>query len=107
MQFTFLHQYIERLIDESGAFDSLSEDTRAEFIPQFIAEAERRIGLSVLPRLDEAGAQEFATLVQKEGVTPEELSAFWYAKVPDLDMLMQRTLEEFAAEFKQAVAEGV
>lgn len=101
--FHFLRQYIEKLIDDSGAFDSLTEETRAEYIPQFMAEAERRIGLSILPHLDEAHAAQFAALVKDEATTDEQLQAFWKSAVPNLDEVVSKTLQAFADEFNQAL----
>ena len=103
MQFDFLRQYIEQLLDDSGAFNSLTEETRGEYIPQFVAEAERRIGLSVLPELDEEGALRFKVLVEDEKTTDEEMQQFWKDAVPNLDAIVQKTLLAFAEEFKQSV----
>ncbi len=102
-QFDFLRQYIDEILDKVG-FVSLNEDTRAEFVPQFVAEAERRIGLALLPKLTEDSATELAALVQKPNVTAEELQTFWKTNVPDFSEVLTETLKNFTEEVKTTVA---
>ncbi len=103
-QFNFLHDYIEKIIEESGAFDSLAEETRNEFIPQFVAEAERRIGIAVMPELNEVAAKEFTALLESEDTTAEQLQTFWQKYVPDLDKIVKITLEAFKKEFIETLS---
>ena len=103
-QFDFLRAYIEKIIDESGAFDSLSEDTRDEFIPQFVAEAERRIGIAVMPELNEASAKEFTAMLESESTTADQLQTFWQTNVPELDKIVEITLEAFKKEFMETLS---
>lgn len=103
-QFDFIRQYIEQVLDING-FDGLSEDTRAEYVPQFVAEAERRIGLAMLPKLNETSATELARLIQDPNVSAEVLQNFWKSNVPNFDELLETTLRNFAEEVKKTVSQ--
>lgn len=102
-QFDFLRQYIEQVLDAND-FGGLTEDTRAEFIPQFVAEAERRIGLAMLPLLTEDSATELTRLIQDPTVDAATLQRFWETNIPNFSQLLTATLENFAKEIKQTVA---
>lgn len=101
-QFDFLKTFIAELLDGSG-FASLSEQTRQQYAPQFQAEAERRLGLALLPRLNEKSAEELAELVSNPNTKPEDLREFWLANIPDFNALVENTLRSFADEFRQAL----
>jgi len=103
-QFEFLTTSIHSMMDEAG-FAEMSEETRNQFVPQFVAEAERRIGLAFTAVLDESGAQAFADLFAGENVDQEAVQAFLAQHVPQYQDLANKTLTDFAAEFKTAVAE--
>ncbi|MBI2437015.1 MAG: hypothetical protein HYV41_04730 [Candidatus Magasanikbacteria bacterium] len=103
-QFDFLKLYIEKTLDEAG-FDKMTEETRAQYVPQFVAEAERRIGLALMPRLPGEAAMELEQLLGKEDINPEEMQQFWKKYVPDFDEVLQKTLTDFAEELKEVVAQ--
>ncbi len=102
-QFDFLRQYIEKLFDDNG-FAGLNETTRAQFVPQFVAEAERRVGLAVLPLLTPKSADLLAGLLKNENVTAEQLQEFWKTNVPTFETVVQQTLQQFSDEFKKTLA---
>src|SRR3989338_4653949 len=102
-QFDFLQTYIERLLDDND-FLNLSEETRAQLIPQFEAEAQRRIGLALLPHLDENAANQLCRLIDDPMVSPEKLRAFWVDAVPEFESIVEETLRDFAIEFRQVIA---
>ncbi|PIR75239.1 MAG: hypothetical protein CO030_01645 [Candidatus Magasanikbacteria bacterium CG_4_9_14_0_2_um_filter_42_11] len=103
-QFSFLESQIYAMMDEAG-LSAMSEETMNQFLPQFVAEAERRIGLAYTALLDEAGANAFAALFEKEDIEQSEIQAFLEAHVPNYQAVATKTLEDFAKEFKVAVAE--
>ncbi len=103
MQFDFLHQFIQHALDEAG-FENLTEQTRAEYVPQFAAEAERRIGLALLPLLSEQSAQELGTMLEQEDLTPEEMRNFWMRSIPNFEQVVQQTLADFSKELKDTLA---
>jgi hypothetical protein len=101
--FDFLRSYVEKVLDDSG-FANMPEETRAQYVPQFVAEAERRLGLALLPKLNEASAKELAALGSSESVTSEALQQFWQNNVPDFSDVVQKTLADFAGEMKSTLA---
>ena len=103
MQFDFLHSFIEQLFDENG-LAGLTESARAEFVPMFVAEAQRRLGLALMPRLTEKQASELLALNGGAG-SEEKLQAFWRRAVPDFDQLAEHTLTKFTDEFKKTLGQ--
>ncbi len=104
-QFDFLRSYVEELFAQTG-FAKLTDQTKRQYIPQFAAEAERRLGLALLPHLDEAAARELVKLVESETVTPEKLKHFWQTNVPDFDAIVQKTLADFAVELQKVIQQS-
>lgn len=104
VQFDFLKQFIEHALDEAG-FDTLTEETRAQYVPQFVAEAERRIGLALIPQLTEASAKELEQLMKKEELTAEEMRNFWTDNVTDFQGTVTGTLKDFALELKETLSQ--
>lgn len=104
MQFSFLETIIHNMMDDAG-FAEMSEETRDQFFPQFVAEAERRIGLAYTALLDDAGADAFAELFAGEEVDPSAVQSFLATHIPEYQALANKTLNAFAIEFKEAVAE--
>lgn len=102
-QFDFLKQFIEHALDEAG-FDTLTEETRGQYVPQFVAEAERRIGLALIPKLTESSATELQQLLEKDDLTPEEIRNFWTHNIPDFEVVVGDTLKSFARELKDTLA---
>ncbi len=101
-QQNFLEEYVLQILRQSG-FEKLSEDNKAELLPQFVVEAQRRIGAAILPLLDEPTAEQFVVLAREE-TTPDEWWKFWNASVPDFTDVVQRALEGFGAEMRNALA---
>ena len=101
-------EFIEVFVDEllnAPEFANITDETRAEYKPQLVAEAERRIGLAVLPLLDEAGAEAFTRILQSEDPAPADMEEFLRTHVPNIDDVMQKTLKRFAEEFKKLSSE--
>lgn len=103
-QFDFLRAYIERLLDDNG-FAAVKEDVRAQYIPQFVGEAQRRLGLAVLPLLDKKAADALAALLEDPNMTQEDIQAFWKTNVPNFESVVQKTLMDFAEELKGVLAQ--
>lgn len=101
VSFDFLSSFIEQLLDGAG-FDTLSERTRQQYIPQFVAEAERRLGLAVIPLLTEESVKELTTLVEGSP-SAKELNNFWKQAVPKFDEVVKHTLNNFAEEMKKTL----
>lgn len=102
-QFDFLDSQIQKLLDDNG-FAEMSEAVRNEYVPQLIAEAQRRLGLAVLPLLSEQSAEELAGILESDSVTAEMLQDFWTRAVPNFEAVVDTTLHSFASEFKNILA---
>lgn len=99
--FSFLEQFVLDALKSHG-FDKLSASDQAGFLPQFMAVAEERLGLALLPKLtSEEAADELNGLLQND-TAPEEWFAFWEKHVPDFKGIVKETLENFAAELSTA-----
>ena len=99
-EFDFLESYIEALLDKVG-FERLTEETRAQYVPQFVAEAERRLALAVLPKLSKDGAERLTALLRDEKTTPDVLQRFWQEEINGFQDIVKATLEDFAKEVQQ------
>lgn len=101
-QFDFLYQRIQKILDENG-FENLTEETRDQYLPQLVAEAERRLGVAVLPLLTEDSAKVLVGLMKDEKTTAEEMQTFWTTYIPDFENVIQTALDNFATEVKGIV----
>jgi len=101
-QFDFLKMFIEQILDNNG-FGELSEETRKQFVPMFAAEAERRLGLALLPLLTDAQAKELEALMKNSSRTPQMVEKFWKSSVPNFENTVKETLDKFALEFKKTL----
>ena len=93
---TVIEQAVLGILSQHG-FENLSESDQQAFFPQFVAEAERRLGLAVLPLLDEEAAKEFEKKLHEEE-SADQWYAFWSKYVPNFNELIDDTLEKFGSE---------
>lgn len=99
--FSFLEKFVLEALNNHG-FDKLSPADQASFLPQFMAEAEERLGVALLPKLtSESAAKELNALLRREAA-PEEWLAFWKKHVPDFTVIVKDTLKSFASELSVA-----
>jgi len=103
-QFDFLHDYIMQVLSACG-YNDLSEELKKDYVPQFVAHAETRIGAALLPFLKESSAKEMADLLKKEKATPDDWANFWAKSVPGYQETVKKVLEDFAVELKQIFAD--
>jgi hypothetical protein len=103
-QFDFLETYIQKLLDEQG-FSELSEETRNQYIPQFVAEAQERLGIVLLEKLSEENAVKLASMLKDGDIDQDSLKNFWVASVPDFESIVKKVLEDFAQELKGLVSQ--
>lgn len=96
----FLEEYVLKVLTDNG-FKNLSEENRRLFLPQFVAEAEKRLGLAVVPLLSKEAVEQLAKMAQKE-TAPEEWWNFYNTNVPNFPELVKSVLEKYAMEVKQA-----
>jgi len=102
-QFDFLYTKVQHILDENG-FENLSEELRDQYLPQLVAEAERRLGAAVLPKLDEAGATKLVALIKDQNTTAEMMQTFFDEHVDGYKELVEQTLTDFAGEVKEIVS---
>lgn len=101
-QFDFLTVRIQEILDQNG-FSDISEELRDQYVPQFVAEAQRRLGLAMMPFLDEKSAKELVQLVQSDA-SAEKMQEFWTWVVPNFEEVATKTLEDYAQEIKSIVS---
>ncbi len=95
-QFTFLEEYILGVLSQNG-LDKLPEELQKFYLPQLMVEAEYRLGLALMPKLNEAQVDEFMSLVEKEA-DGKEMMNFWEEAVPNFQDLVKETLLKFSEE---------
>ncbi|HLC69454.1 MAG TPA: DUF5663 domain-containing protein [Patescibacteria group bacterium] len=95
-KFTFLEQYILEVLAQNG-LDNLNEELKKSYLPQLMVEAEYRLGLALMPKLNETQVDEFMAFVEK-GADGEEMMKFWQAAVPDFQEQVKETLLKFSEE---------
>lgn len=96
-----LEELLAEILNSNG-FDKLDEETKREYMPQFMAQAEQRVGAALLPLLNQESASKFVELSQKES-TPDEWWNFWQENVPNFSEVVRQSLMDFAAEVKQSM----
>lgn len=97
-----MEELIVSILNANG-FDELDEDAKKMYLPQFVAQAEQRIGAALLPLLNKESAEQFAQLTKQE-TTPEQWLAFWEKNVSNFSEVVKNTMDEFAAEVKESLA---
>jgi len=97
-----LEELIVSILNENG-FDKMDQEAQKEYLPQFVAQAEQRIGAALLPLLKEDSAKQFVELSQKE-TTPQQWWDFWQEHVPNFVDVVKGALSGFAQEIKESFA---
>lgn len=101
-QATFLAGFVEEVLAQSGMGD-LSEEQKKYYVPQMTALLEERIGLELLPKLNDKQMEDFAEMAASPAATAEQWKAFWEKNIPNFDEEMKRILAEFAAQTKASL----
>ncbi len=97
-----LEELVLGILNDSG-FEHLDDEAKKEYLPQFLAQAEQRIGNAVLPLLNEQSAKQFVELTKQE-TTPEQWWSFWQENVPNFTEVVKEALSGFAQEVKESFA---
>lgn len=93
-----MQAYVDTLMERAG-FASLPADLRQEYSDKIVIEANRRVGLTLLPLLNETSLKAFQKLMASSDATPAEAMTFFEKNIPDFQSKVQLALEEFAGEF--------
>ena len=96
----FLEDFIDNLMEDVG-LDSLDEQTKKRFRGQFISQAERRIGIKLMPELSDEDRSELSQKIKKGETDAQQMHEFWSDKVEDYTDLVREALDEFAVEMKE------
>lgn len=93
----FIQDFIEKVLNEKG-FSSLNEVQKQEILPRFTAEAERRIGIALMPELTVENAENLAKMLEDKNTNPEALWNFLNKNIIGLPNKIQSILKDFADE---------
>ena len=102
-QYSFLEEYIMDVLKQNG-LGKLTEENRKKYLPQLSTEAERQIGLALMPKLNEQNAVEFAKMMEKSENSPEVWQKFWRDAVPDYETVVTEVLVKFATQCADILA---
>ncbi len=102
-ELSFLENYIMEVLQDSG-LGKLSSANRQVYVPQLAAEAEHRLGLELLPKLDQEQAKKFSDMVSAEESSPTVWQAFWKQAVPQFDTTVKSILKKFAEDCRKILA---
>jgi len=95
-QTSFLAQVAEQILAQN--FGALSAEQKQQYTPTLVALLEERVGIELLPKLNDAQTEQFVDLAESEQTTPAEWHNFWSAAVPNFEDAMARIVGEVAAE---------
>ncbi len=102
MQQDFLSQYIERVLSLVGLSD-VTDAQKQTYVPQLSAQLEQRMGLELMPQLDQEQLAEFSRLLSDMHGSAEDWQTFWKSAVPNYEEQVERILQEFAADVQAAM----
>jgi hypothetical protein len=96
----FLKKFVLDVMEEVGLGD-LGEETKKKFVGQFISQAEQRIGMKLLPKLDEDEREELSDMIRNSSSDPQAMHDFWNSKLDNYGELVQEALDDFRLEMKE------
>ena len=99
----FFTGYVEDVLAKTD-IGELSAEQKNVYIPQLVALLEERVGLELVPKLNEARMKQFAAMVEQE-TSPETWGSFWQEALPNFEGEMKRILTAFASQVKGILAE--
>ena len=100
-QFDFLRQFIEQTLDDVG-LGGLTESEKEQYLPQLARQLQERIGIVLLPKLNNADLDRFSKLTE-EGGSAGEWQAFWQSAIPNFEEEFKTVLSDFADDVRKIV----
>ena len=97
--FNFLVDYVLRLLTDNDI--RLTEEQQKMYVPQLLSQVELRLGLELLPKLNDLQKNQFAAMTNDEHTTAEEWKDFWMASVPTFEEDVKMVLQTFAGRGKE------
>lgn len=98
-QVDFLTDYVVEVLKKNNL--NLSEEQMNMYVPKFLSLLEQRIGLELLPKMDQEKADAFAELVDTPNATPEDWQHFWTMAVPNFEEEIKTILASFATDVER------
>lgn len=92
----WLEQEILKMLEEAGV-GRLTAENQEKYLPQFVTEAQFRLGVALTPHLTTETAEELANLIDSDAGA-EEMEVFWHKAVPEYDSVIKNALEEYTQE---------
>ena len=99
VQFDYLTVFINKILDDAG-MENMAEELRDEFVPKFVAEAYKRLGVVLFPLLNKEQIEAYGKLMERSDVEDSMVFDFWKSALPNFEQLVQETLNQFATELK-------
>lgn len=100
-----IEQFISKALDELG-FTEVSEETREQYLIQFTAELERRIGAAVLAALPAEQVTAFEELLTDDTQDQAAVAQWLEQYIPNYTELVTQTMQNFKTEMQQ-IKEGL
>ena len=101
-QLDFFHEYIVSLLTQNGY--NLNDNLQKEFVPQFVAHAQVRVGAALMPLLKAGAVKNMEQLLEGTKTAAENWADFWKENVPNYEAVVKKTMQEFAKEVGGVVA---
>ena len=101
MEKNMLQQYVTKMLEQ--IMGELSEEHKAQFVPEVASQLEERVGLMLLPLLSQEQLKDFAKLLDAEP-SDEKIVAFWKESIPKFEEELEKIVNSFADEVKQAIS---
>src|SRR3989344_8282873 len=80
-QTSFLAQVAEQILAQN--FGALSAEQKQQYTPTLVALLEERVGIELLPKLNDAQTEQFVDLAENDKTTPAEWRGFLSGAGPD------------------------
>ena len=103
LQFNFLTEYVQRLLELNG-LGNLTPEQQARFVPQLVRQVQERLGMEMVPRLTDEQAEEFVNIANNPATTVNDWKNFWEGAFPDFQTQVEHILTEFAAETRDILS---
>ncbi|MFA6486649.1 MAG: DUF5663 domain-containing protein [Candidatus Magasanikbacteria bacterium] len=97
-----LEVFVEEILKQNGY--NITEEVRAQLVPQFVVEAERRVGAALTPHLSDTASEQLTKFLSEENPDAKQLWDFWQKNIPDFENIVKKALSDYAVEVKNALA---
>lgn len=99
----FLQEFVLEVLKRNNL--NFSEEQKIKFVPQILSLLEERIGLEMLPGLNDAQKEQFVKLSNNPHSAPKDWKNFWYSAVPSFEEELKIILLGFAEDVKRILSQ--